>query len=422
MDTGSQYEVADLALAGPGVRRVEWAERSMPVLRAARERFAAQRPFDGLRVAACLQVTAETAGLLRALVAGGAEIRLAASNPLSTQDDTAAALVREYGVGVFARSGVDQDTYHRHLAAALGIDPVLVFDEGGDLVNALHTDQAERAGAVRAGCEATTSGVLRLRQMHREGVLRFPMVAVDETATRRLVDNRYGTGQSTVDGIMRATSMLLAGRTVVVAGYGPCGTGIAERARGLGARVVVTEVDPVRALDATLQGYQVLPMEQAAAVGEVFVTATGNRDVLRAEHFALMPDGAVLANAGHFDVEIDIPALTDLAVERRSGVRAHTDEFVLGDGRRLLLLAEGRVVNLTAAEGNPAAVMDIAFAGQALTAAWLAGRDLTPGVHPVPDELDGEVAGLRLAAMRVQIDALSADQREYLSSWRQGTR
>ncbi|MGA8117652.1 MAG: adenosylhomocysteinase [Actinocatenispora sp.] len=422
MDAGSRYEVADLALAEAGVRRVEWAERSMPVLRAVRERFARDLPFAGLRVAACLQVTAETAGLLRALVSGGAEVRLAASNPLSTQDDTAAALVCEYGVGVFARSGVDAETYHRHLAAALDGGPALVFDEGGDLVDALHAGSGALAATVRAGCEATTSGVLRLRQMHREKALRFPMVAVDETPTRRLVDNRYGTGQSTVDGVMRATSMLLAGRTVVVAGYGPCGTGVAERARGLGARVVVTEVDPLRALDATLQGYQVLPMSAAAKIGEVFITATGNRDVLRAKHFAVMRDGAVLANAGHFDVEIDIPALTELATERRSGVRGHIDEFVLPDGRRLLLVAEGRVVNLTAAEGNPASVMDIAFAGQALTAAWLVDRDLAPGVHPVPVELDREVAELRLAAMSVKIDTLSPEQRRYLSSWRRDLR
>lgn len=418
MDTGSRYEVADLGMAEAGARRVEWAERSMPVLRAIRERFARDRPFVGLRIAACLQVTAETAGLLRALVSGGAEVRLAASNPLSTQDETAAALVREYGVGVFARNGVDAETYHRHLVAALEELPSLVFDEGGDLVNTLHTGDPTLAANVRAGCEATTSGVLRLRQMHRERVLRFPMVAVDETPTRRLVDNRYGTGQSTVDGVVRATNMLLAGRTVVVAGYGPCGTGVAERARGLGARVVVTEVDPLRALDATLQGYEVLPMSAAARIGEVFITATGNRDVLRARHFAAMRDGAVLANAGHFDVEIDIPGLLGLAAERRSEVRSHIDEFVLADGRRLLLVAEGRVVNLTAAEGNPAAVMDIAFAGQALTAAWLAGRELEAGVHPVPVELDREVAELRLAAMDVRIDTLSADQRRYLRSWR----
>ncbi|BCJ36326.1 adenosylhomocysteinase [Actinocatenispora thailandica] len=419
MHTGDTYEVADLALAAAGGRRIAWAERAMPALSSVRARFVAERPLDGQRVAACLQVTAETAVLLSTLVAGGAQVRLAASNPLSTQDDTAAALVADHGVGVYARSGVDTETYRRHLSGALDLAPTLVIDEGGDLVNTLHTDRADLAAAVRAGCESTASGVLRARQMHREGVLRFPMVAVDATPTRRLVDNRYGTGQSTVDGIVRATNLLLAGRTVVVAGYGQCGTGIAERARGLGARVLVTEVDPLRALDATLQGYQVLPMAQAARCGEVFVTATGNRDVLRAEHFEVMPDGAVLANAGHFDVEIDIPALADLAVERRIGERAYVDEYVLADGRRLQLLAEGRVVNLTAAEGNPPSVMDLAFAGQALTAAWLATGELLPtGVHPVPAELDRQVADLRLAASDIHLDTLTDSQRAYLSSWR----
>jgi adenosylhomocysteinase len=409
-------DVADLGLAAAGVRRVEWAERSMPVLRAVRERFAAARPFDGLAVAACLQVTAETAVLLRALVAGGATVRLAASNPLSTQDDTAAALVAEYGVAVFARAGADLDTYRRHLAALRDARPALVLDEGGDLVDALHAVEAD---GVRAGCEAMASGVVRLRRMHADGMLRFPMVAVDATPTRRLVDNRYGTGQSTVDGILRATSMLLAGRTVVLAGYGACGTGIAERLRGLGARVVVTEVDPLRALDATLAGYQVLPMAAAARIGEVFVTATGNRDVLRAEHFEAMPDGAVLVNAGHFDVEIDVGALAALAADRHPGVRPYTDEYVLPDGRRLLLLSEGRVVNLTAAEGNPAAVMDLAFAEQALTVAWLADDPGLPvGVHPVPAEIGAEAAELRLAALDIAIDTLTDRQRAYLNSWK----
>lgn len=423
MATGDGYEVADLALAPAGLRRIGWAERSMPVLRAVRDRFDVDRPMAGVRVSACLQVTAETAVLVSTLVAGGARVRLAASNPLSTQDDTAAALVGEYGVEVFARAGADHETYCRHLSAVCGGSPTLVLDEGGDLADVLHTDRADDARDVRGGCESTASGVVRLRQMHREGVLRFPMVAIDQTPTRRLVDNRYGAGQSTVDGIMRATNMLLAGRVVVVAGYGRCGTGVAERARGLGARVVVTEVDPLRALAATLQGYEVLPMSRAASVGEVFVTATGNRDVLRAEHFTVMPDGAVLANAGHFDVEIDLAALAGLAAERRPGLRPHVDEYVLADGRRLSLLAAGRVVNLTAAEGNPAAVMDLAFAGQALVVAWLAGADtLPPGVHQVPAELDGRVAELRLAAIGVEIDSLTVGQRDYLRSWRHGSR
>lgn len=419
-----RHEVAEPALAEAGARRIEWAEASMPVLRALRERFAQERPFAGLRVAACLQVTAETAGLVRALATGGARVALAASNPLSTQDDTAAALVYGHGIAVFARSGVDAETYRRHLDAALEPGADLVLDEGGDLVDALHTGPAERAGEVLAGCEGTASGVVRLRQMEREGVLRFPMMAVNDTPTRRMVDNRYGTGQSTFDGILRATNILLAGRTVVVAGFGPVGAGVAERARGLGARVVVTEVDPVRALDASLQGFTVLPMERAAPLGDVFVTATGNRDALRAEHFAAMPDGAILANAGHFDVEIDVAALAGSAARHRSGVRPHVDEYRMPDGRALLLLSEGRVVNLTAAEGNPAAVMDIAFAVTALACAWLAGHhgELAATVHPVPDELDRRVAELRLAATGVELDELTPAQRDYLGSWRHGTR
>jgi adenosylhomocysteinase len=418
------YEVADRGLAAAGVRRIEWADRSMPVLRAVRERFAAERPFRDLRIAACLQVTAETAGLLRALAAGGARVTLAASNPLSTQDDTAAALVAEYGIGVYARAGTDHEGYYLHLDAAADTRPDLVIDEGGDLVNVLHTGADERAAEVLAGCEGTTTGVIRLRQMEREGVLRFPVVAVNDTPTKRMLDNRYGTGQSTFDGIMRATGALLAGRTVVICGYGYCGTGLAERARGLGARVVVTEVDPVRALDAVLQGYTVLPVDRAAVTGDVFVTATGGRDALRAEHFAVMRDGAILANAGHFDVEIDVAALAGLADEVRPGVRPHVDEYVLPDGRALLLLAEGRVVNLTAAEGNPAQVMDIAFTTEALTAAWLAHRHavLAPAVHDVPADLDREVADLELAALGVHIDTLTHPQRDYLTSWRLGTR
>jgi adenosylhomocysteinase len=418
------YEVADLSLAEAGVRRIGWADRAMPVLRAVRERFAAERPFRELRIAACLQVTAETAGLVRALAAGGAEVTLAASNPLSTQDDTAAALVSEYGIGVYARAGIDHDGYYRHLDAVADTRPHLVIDEGGDLVNVLHTGAEERAGGVLAGCEGTTTGVIRLRQMEREGVLRFPVAAVNDTPTKRMLDNRYGTGQSTFDAIMRATGALLAGRTVVICGYGYCGTGLAERARGLGARVVVTEVDPVRALDAVLQGFTVLPVDRAAVTGDVFVTATGGRDALRAEHFAVMRDGAILVNAGHFDVEIDVAALGDLAVEVRPGVRPHVDEYLLPDGRALLLVAEGRVANLTAAEGNPAQVMDIAFTTEALTAAWLAHRHtaLPPTVHDVPADLDREVADLELAALGVAIDTLTQPQRDYLTSWRQGTR
>ncbi len=408
----------------------------MPVLRAIRERFTATRPLQGRRVAACLQVTAETAGLIATLVAGGAEVTLAASNPLSTQDDTAAALVEEYGVGVFARAGVSLDTYYQHINAALDIGPDLVLDEGCDLVNTLHTSRTELLDQVRGGTEATTTGVIRLHQMARERVLRFPMVAVNDTPTKRMFDNRYGTGQSTLDGLMRATNIMLAGRTIVIAGYGACGTGLAERARGMGAQVVITEIDPVKALDATLQGYRVMPMSEAAAIGDVFITVTGSRDVLRAEHFAVMKDGALLANSGHFDVEIDVAALASMAVERRTWIRHQVDEYVLPDGRRLILLAEGRLVNLGVADGHPAAVMDMACANQALTVAWLAERlplkndhgsgaqerpELEPRVHPVPTEIDTEVARLKLDSMKIKIDTPTPAQEEYLRSWRLGT-
>jgi adenosylhomocysteinase len=421
-DTVVAHEVADLDLADLGQRRIEWADRSMPVLSAIRQRFSHSRPLSGLRIAACMQVTAETANLMRTLSAGGAQVTIAASNPLSTQDDTAAALVRHLGLRVFAMSGVDHDTYRRHILAALSVRPHLLLDEGGDLVHAAHTAGAELAAETFAGCEATASGEIRLRQMAREGVLRIPVVAANDTPTRRMVDNRYGTGQSVLDGVLRASNILLAGRTVVISGYGACGVGLAERARGLGARVVVTEVDPVRALDAALQGYTVLPMAQAATIGDVFVTATGNREVVRAEHLRVMKDGALLANAGHFDVEIDVRALAALAVEVRTGVRPHADEYLLAGGRRLVLLGQGRVVNLTAAEGNPAASMDVSFADQALTVEWLVNRHdtLAPGVHPVPTEIDREVCRLTLASMGMQIDVLTEPQQEYLRSWREG--
>ncbi|GAA1103062.1 adenosylhomocysteinase [Nocardiopsis composta] len=415
-----EYDVADLGLAAAGVRRVEWAERAMPALRRVRERFAAERPLDGLRVAACMHVTAETANLLRTLAAGGADIALAASNPMSTQDDTAAALVAEYGVEVFARAGMDPATYDRNLAAVLERRPHLLLDDGCDLVNIAHLERPELIEEAFGGCEQTTTGVIRLRRMSAEGALKLPMVAVNDTATKRMFDNRYGTGQSTIDGILRATNAMLAGRTVVVAGFGHCGSGLAERARGMGARVVVTEVDPVKALDAVMQGFTVLPMEQAARVGDVLVTVTGNRDVIRAEHIAALKDGAVLANSGHFDVEIDLAALESLAVEVRREVRPHTDEYVLADGRRVVLLAEGRLVNLGAAEGHPAAVMDMSFSGQALTVAWLARNrgTLEPGVHEVPADIDTEVARLELDALGVGIDALTPGQQDYLNSWR----
>jgi adenosylhomocysteinase len=402
----------------------------MPVLGLIGERFAAEQPLRDLTIAACLHVTAETAVLIRTLRSGGARILLAASNPLSTQDDTAAALVHgggaggDSGVSVFARAGVDRETYYAHIVSALDPGPDLVIDDGGDLVNTLHTDRPELLAKVRGGCESTTTGVIRLRRMAAAGVLAFPVVAANDTRTRRMVDNVCGTGQSVVDGILRATSTLLAGKTVVVAGFGACGQGIASRIRGLGGQVIVTEVDPVRALDAVLQGFRVLPMLTAAGIGEMFVTATGSRDVIAAEHLAVMCDGALLVNAGHFDVEIDVRALDRLAVAVHREVRPHTDEYVLADGRSLLLLAEGRVVNLVAAEGHPAAVMDVSFGVQALALAWLTTREsLAPEgqVYEVPHSIDAEVARLKLASLGVGIDTLTTGQRDYLASWQEGS-
>ena len=413
---------ADASLAEAGERRIDWALRSMPCCGRSAPGSRDARPLDGLKIAACLHVTAETAVLVGALKAGGAEIALAASNPLSTQDDMAAAL-RGYGVAVHARAGVDRDTYYRHIHQALDIGPDLVLDDGCDLVNILHTERMELLDGVSGGCEETTTGIIRLRQMAAEAALRFPVVAVNDTRTKRMFDNRYGTGQSTLDGIMRATNTLLAGKTVVVAGFGFCGRGVAERARGQGARVIVTEIDPVKALDASLQGYEVLPMADAAKAGDLFITVTGNRDVIRGEHLVEMKDGAILANAGHFDIEIDVRALEGMAQDVHLGVRPHTDEYVLPGGRRLLLLAEGRLVNLTAAEGHPAAVMDMSFSAQALAVAWLAEERsrLAPGVYDVPAEIDAEVARLKLAAAGIEIDALSAAQADYLRSWRVGS-
>jgi adenosylhomocysteinase len=408
------HDIADAGLAGQGARRIAWAERAMPVLALLRERFATEQPLAGLTVAACMHVTTETAALVRTLVSAGATLHLAASNPLSTQDDVAAALVDE-GVSVFARHGIDRAGHLGHLRQALASQPDLLLDDGCDLVSLVEPKQAKQ---IRGGIEETTTGVLRLRQMAADRELRFPMVAVNDTAVQRLVANRHGTGQSTVDAVLRATGVLLAGTTVVVSGYGPCGVGIAERARALGALVVVTEVDPARALEAVLDGHRVLPMADAATTGDVFITATGNRDVLRAEHFAVMKDGAVLANAGHFDVEVDVVALAAAAVEVHRRVRPNVDEYLLADDRRLLLVAEGRLVNLAAAEGHPPSVMDVSFAVQALALEWLVTQDLKPGVYDVPAEIDVEVARTKLAALGVEVDALTAEQERYLSTWR----
>ncbi len=419
-------DITDPGLAEAGRARIEWAQRGMPVLRLLAERFSAQRPFAGLTIAACLHVTAETAGLVNALRAGGARVLLAASNPLSTQDDVAAALAVGGAAAVFARAGVDRLGYDEHIHRALdagAAGPDLVIDDGGDLVNTLHEERPDLLAAVRGGCESTATGVIRLRRMADEGALAFPMVAADATTTKRMFDNTCGTGQSVIDGVLRATNTLLAGRVVVVAGYGACGRGIAEAARGLGAQVVVTEVDPVRALEAVLAGFRVLPMADAAPAGEVFITATGSRDVIAAGHLPALRDGAILANAGHFDVEIDVRALAEAAVKVTRDVRPHTDEYLLADGRRLLLLAEGRVVNLVAAEGNPPQVMDVSFAGQALVLAWLAAAaaGLPAGVHAVPAEIDEQIARLTLESSGARIDTLTAAQREYLNSWRQGS-
>lgn len=415
-------EIKDAALAPSGVLRVEWADGQMPVLRRIRERFARERPLEGVRVAACLHVTTETANLVRTLVAGGAQVALCASNPLSTQDDVAAALVVEYGVPTFAVRGEDRTTYYRHIQQVLDTRPDLTLDDGADLVTTLHRERTGVLPGVRGGTEETTTGVVRLRAMARSGALCYPIVAVNDAKTKHWFDNRYGTGQSAVDGILRATNVLLAGRTVVVCGYGSCGRGVAARARGMGAHVLVTEVDPLAALEAVMDGFPVVPMAEAARRGEVFVTVTGNRDVIRREHFEVMRDGAVLANAGHFDVEIDVAGLRGLSTRTRR-VREHVEEFTLPDGRRLYLLAEGRLVNLAAAEGHPAAVMDMSFANQALCVEWLArsAGGLAPQVYPVPEEIDRQVAALKLEAMGVRIDPLTPEQRRYLESWEEGT-
>ena len=415
-------DIADAGLALAGQPGIAWAGRSMPVLRMLQSAFAAEPPFAGLKVAACLHVTAETAVLVEALTAGGAQVHLAASNPLSTQDDIAAALAAEPGVTVQARSGVDRAAYYEHIHRVLDCGPDLVMDDGCDLVNTLHEERPELLGAVRGGCEATSSGAARLRRMAAAGSLRIPVVAADASATRRMIDHEYGTGQSVLDGVLRATNTLIAGKTVVVAGFGPCGSGVAERARGLGAQVIVTEIDPVRALGAFMQGFRVMPMAAAAPLGELFITATGSIAVIGAAELAVMRDGAIVANAGHFDVEVDLPALDGLAGRVNRGIRPHADEYVLDDGRRLILLAEGRVVNLVAAEGNPAAVMDTSFAIQALALAWLTTGDPAPAaVHEVPAEIDAQVARLTLASLGARIDTLTAVQQRYLESWLQGS-
>jgi adenosylhomocysteinase len=416
------HDVVDLALAAEGVRRIEWAEREMPVLRLIRERFAADRPLAGIRIGACLHVTTETANLMRTLQAGGAEVALAASNPLSTKDDVAAALVAEYGIAVHARRGEDRDTYYAHLNAVADTHPQLTMDDGCDLVSLLHSERPAQVPEVLAGTEETTTGVIRLRAMAADGALGFPVIAVNEAQTKHLFDNRYGTGQSTLDGILRATNLLIAGRRVAVAGYGWVGKGIAARMAGHGAHVAVIEVDPVRALEALMDGFAVMTAGEAAAWGDLLNTATGNINVFRREHFAAMKDGATMANSGHFDAELDLPALREMAEGHVREVRENVQEFDLG-GKRLHLIAEGRLVNLGAAEGHPAAVMDMSFANQALAAEYVAANHaaLEHTVYDVPEAIDAEVARLKLAALGVVLDPMTPEQEAYVRSWQHGT-
>ena len=440
----AKYDIKDLTLADEGKRRTEWAERSMPVLRQIRTRFAKERPLKGLKLSACLHVTTETANLMQTLRAAGAEIALCASNPLSTQDDVAAHLVRDHGVHVYAIKGEDHETYYRHIAQALAFGPHMTQDDGADLVGALHmialnrlddlappirrwveglssAERKELVSAVRGSTEETTTGVIRLKAMAKEGVLQFPIIAVNDSNTKHMFDNRYGTGQSTLDGVVRATNLLLAGSTVVVAGYGWCGRGVASRARGAGAHVIVTEVDPIPALEARMDGFEVRPMAEAASIGDLFITLTGNINVVRPEHFAVMKDGAIVCNSGHFNVELDLEGLARIANGRRY-VREMVEEFVV-KGRRIMVLAEGRLINLAAAEGHPASVMDMSFANQALAAEVLSrdAAEMSKSVHRLPASMDQEIARLKLQSMGISIDALTPEQVEYLASWDAGT-
>jgi len=420
--TNIPSDIADTSLASSGAARVEWAASHMPVLAQIRERFERERPLAGYRLSACLHVTTETANLARVLKAGGAQVTLCGSNPLSTQDDTAAALVVEYGISTFARTGEDDKTYYAHINAALDTRPHITMDDGADLVSTLHSERDDVIGGVIGGTEETTTGVIRLRAMASDGVLRYPIVAVNDADTKHFFDNRYGTGQSTIDGIVRATNILLAGRTIVVAGYGWCGRGLASRADGMGAQVIVTEVEPVRALEAAMDGYRVMPMIEAAAIGDIFVTVTGDKNVIDRHHFEVMQSGAILANSGHFDVEINLAALDELAVDKASP-REFVDEYILPDSRRIYVLAQGRLVNLAAAEGHPASVMDMSFANQALAAEHMVQNadDLAVGVHTVPRDIDREIARLKLESMGMRIDALTAEQHAYLGGWEEGT-
>lgn len=417
-----KYDVKDLSLADAGKLRIEWAEAQMPVLRKIREDFKREKPLEGLKIAACLHVTTETANLMITIKEGGAEVVLTASNPLSSQDDVAAALVKHYGISVFAIKGEDEDTYYQHIEAALSIKPRITMDDGADLVSTLHRRGDELLSNVIGGTEETTTGVIRLRAMANDGVLAYPIIAVNDAYTKHLFDNRYGTGQSTIDGILRATNYLIAGSYFVVAGYGWCGRGVAMRARGAGAKVIITETDPLRALEANMDGYIVMKMEDAAKIGDIFVTVTGDKHVLRKEHFLSMKDGAIIANSGHFNVEIDIPSLEEMAVSKRR-VRNFVDEYTLKDGKRIYLLAEGRLVNLSAAEGHPASVMDMSFANQALSVLYIHqnAQKLERKVYRVPEEIDRRIAKMKLESLGIEIDELTEEQKGYLSSWEEGT-
>jgi adenosylhomocysteinase len=416
------YDVKDIELAEAGRKRIEWAEKEMPVLRLIRERFEKERPLEGLRLSACLHVTSETANLMRTLAAGGADTVLCASNPLSTQDDVAASLVAHDNIPVYAIKGEDNETYYGHLQSALDHNPQVTMDDGADLVSGVLKQRSDLIPNMLGSTEETTTGVIRLKAMAAEGVLSFPVIAVNDSDTKHLFDNRYGTGQSTIDGMIRATNVLLAGKTFVVGGYGYCSRGIAERAEGQGANVVVTEVDPVRALEAAMDGYRVMPMVEAAKIADFIVTATGDKDVIAGEHFATMKDGCIVANSGHFNVEIDIPALEAMSVEKREP-RQFVEQYITEDGREINLLGEGRLINLAAAEGHPSAVMDMSFANQALAAEFLLENKgkLQNEVHALPKEVDREIAGLKLTAMGIEIDELTPEQARYLASWEEGT-
>ena len=418
----ASYDIKDPRLAEGGRLRIEWAEREMPVLRLIRERFAKERPLQGVRVSACLHVTTETANLMRTLQAGGADVVLTASNPLSTQDDVAAALVNHFEIPVYAIKGEDNVTYYKHLRAALDHQPQMTMDDGADLVSVLHKERRDLLPGVIGGTEETTTGVIRLRAMAADGALNFPIIAVNDASTKHFFDNRYGTGQSTIDGIIRATNVLLAGKTFVVAGYGWCGRGLANRARGMGSNVVVTEIDPLAALEAVMDGFRVMPMAEAACIGDIFCTVTGDLNVIDRKHFEVMKDGAIVANSGHFNVEINIPALEEMAGEKRL-VRPFVDEYKMKDGRHIYLLGEGRLINLASAEGHPASVMDMSFANQALSAEYMFknAADLKQKVYSVPEDIDREIARLKLAAMHINIDTLTSEQITYLNSWEEGT-